>query len=191
VKLVLASTSPYRRELLARLQLPFVVANPGVDETARPGEPPEKLVVRLAEAKARAVAADHPDALIIGSDQVASLDGAIIGKPGDHANAVRQLRMLSGRAVIFQTGVCVFNSSNGRARTRLVPSTVSFRALDDDTIERYLRKEQPYDCAASAKVETLGIALLERIEADDPNAIIGLPLIALVDLLAEHGLKVL
>lgn len=191
MKLVLASTSPYRRALLEHLQLPFQVAKPDVDESPLPGETPERLAIRLSEAKALAVARLHPDALVIGSDQVATVDGKILGKPGTHENAVRQLRQLSGRRVTFHTGICVHDGSTLRSLTRLVPCTVGFRVLDEQIIESYLRKEQPYDCAASAKAEALGIALLTSIEGSDPNALIGLPLIALVDLLKEHGVSVL
>jgi len=177
--------------LLERLQIPFEVDRPEVDETPLPGEAPPDLVLRLSRAKAAAVAQRHPNALIIGSDQVATIDGQILGKPGNRDNAVRQLRQLSGRSVDFLTGVCVHDARNGRQSARLVPCSVGFRTLDNATIERYLAKEQPYDCAGSAKVEALGIALLTRIEGADPNALIGLPLIALVDLLAEHGFDVL
>jgi septum formation protein len=189
-RLVLASTSAYRRSLLERLGIAFSVADPGVDETRRPGEAPESLARRLAEAKALAVAERFPAAIIIGCDQVAHCDGEIFGKPGTHANAVRQLRALSGRAVLFHTAVCVHDAMDGSTEVRVVPCRVTFRALDNAAIERYLRKEQPYDCAGSAKSEGLGIALIARIEGDDPNALVGLPLIALVDLLRERGLDV-
>ena len=149
------------------------------------------MAMRLAEAKARAAAKRFADACIIGCDQVASCDGEILGKPGNHANAVRQLQFLSGREAVFDTALCVHNTETGMTAKRLVPSRVTFRTLDDGMIERYLRREQPYDCAASAKVETLGIALIKRLEGEDPNALIGLPLIALVDLLHEQGFDVL
>lgn len=190
LKLVLASTSPYRRELLGRLGLPFEVASPGVDESARAGEPALQLAERLALAKAHAVAATRPSALVIGSDQVAWCNGESLGKPGTHDNAVAQLRRLSGRTATFYTAVCVVNSDSGRAICRTVPFEVSFRTLEDALIERYLRQEQPYDCAGSAKSEGLGIALISRMQGDDPNALVGLPLIALVDLLREHGLTI-
>ncbi|MEW5942573.1 MAG: Maf family nucleotide pyrophosphatase [Pseudomonadota bacterium] len=190
MKLVLASTSPYRRELLARLQLPFEVFAPEVDETPLPDEQPEHTAARLAEAKARAAGQRFPTALIIGSDQVAVLDGMPLGKPHTHDNAVRQLRMMRGRQVIFHTALCLFNSRTGRAQTRVVPFTVHFRDLGDEQIEHYLRKEQPYNCAGSAKSEGLGIALIEKMEGDDPNALIGLPLIALVDMLRNEGVEV-
>lgn len=187
--IVLASTSPFRRELLARLGLPFLTASPDVDETPLPGEAPETTAMRLSESKARAVAARHPEALIIGSDQVACLDGRVFGKPGSHDNAVRQLRSMRGRSVNFFTGLCLLNARTGQARLRGVPTLVTFRDLDDDEIERYLRKEQPYNCAGSAKSEGLGIALIARIAGEDPNALIGLPLIALCDLFREEGIN--
>ena len=185
--LILASTSRYRRELLERLRLPFEVASPGVDETPLPGELPAALAQRLALAKAQAVAAGRPDAVVIGSDQVADLDGRAIGKPGTHARAVEQLRAMRGRRVVFQTAVSVVRGANGFARTLLAPVAVRFRDLSDAEIEFYLRTEQPYDCAGSAKCETLGIALLDAIESDDPTALVGLPLIRTSALLREAG----
>jgi septum formation protein len=190
MNIVLASTSRYRRELLTRLQVPFSAVNPGVDEIAIAGELPEAMSVRLATAKALAVASDHPDAIIIGCDQVAVSGGKILGKPGNHDNAVRQLRELSGRDAIFYTALCVHHTRSGRTATQVVPYRVRFRTLGDDAIQRYLEREQPYDCAGSAKSEGLGIALIERMEGDDPNALVGLPLIALVDLLHEHGVQI-
>jgi septum formation protein len=190
MKIVLASTSRYRRELLNRLQIPFSAVSPGVEESARPGEPPEAMATRLATAKALAVAAGHPDAIIIGCDQVAISGGKILGKPGNHENAVRQLRELSGRDAMFYTALCVHDATSGRTATRIVPCRVKFRVLDDAVIQRYLEREQPYDCAGSAKSEGLGIALIERMEGEDPNALVGLPLIALVDLLGEHGVQI-
>lgn len=189
--LVLASTSPYRRELLARLGLPFAVANPQTDESPLPGESPEALALRLSEAKARAVADTYPDALIIGSDQVATVDGKIYGKPGDHQRAVAQLRELSGKTVNFFTGLCLYNSRSGRSQVQGVPTLVSFRQLDDLEIENYLRREPAYNCAGSAKSEGLGIALLSSLQGDDPNALVGLPLIALCDMLREEGVAIL
>ncbi|WP_374326456.1 nucleoside triphosphate pyrophosphatase [Azonexus sp.] len=189
--LVLASTSPYRRELLARLGLPFVVANPQTDESPFPGESPEALALRLSAAKARAVADTYPDALIIGSDQVATVDGKIYGKPGDHQRAVAQLRELSGKTVNFFTGLCLYNSRSGRSQVRGVPTLVSFRQLADQEIENYLRREPAYNCAGSAKSEGLGIALLSSLQGDDPNALVGLPLIALCDMLREEGMAIL
>lgn len=190
-RLILASTSPYRRALLERLHLPFDVARPDVDETPRPGEAPEALAVRLSCEKAEAVAAAHPHALLIGSDQVAVLGGMPLSKPLTHENAVAQLRAMRGKEVAFLTGLAVHSTDTGRTLSRLVRYAVRFRAYDDATIERYLHAEQPYDCAGSAKAEGLGIVLIERMEGDDPNALIGLPLIALVDLLAQHGYAVL
>jgi septum formation protein len=186
--LILASTSRYRRELLARLRLPFEVLAPQVDETARAGEAPATLAERLALAKADAVAALHPRAVVIGADQVADLDGRPIGKPGDHPRAVAQLRAMSGRSVVFHTAVAVRRADTGYARVLLAPVRVQFRALTDLEIDHYLRAEQPYDCAGSAKAETLGIALLEAMHSDDPTALIGLPLIRTCTLLREAGL---
>ncbi|MDR2837800.1 MAG: Maf family nucleotide pyrophosphatase [Azonexus sp.] len=188
--LILASTSPYRRELLARLGLPFSIANPRTDESPLPDETPEALALRLAEAKARAVADEYPEALIIGSDQVATAAGKIYGKPGDHARAVAQLRALSGQTVNFFTGLCLYNASTGEADVRGVPTLVTFRQLSDDEIAAYLRREPAYDCAGSAKSEGLGIALLQSIRGDDPNALVGLPLIALCDMLRRQGVAI-
>ena len=187
-QLILASTSRYRRDLLERLRLPFDVASPEVDETALAGEPPVQLAQRLALAKAHAVAQRHPSAVVIGSDQVADLDGEAIGKPGTHERAVAQLQRMRGRTVVFQTAVAVVCAATGFAGTALVPVTVRFRRLDDAEIERYLRAEAPYDCAGSAKAETLGIALLDAIESNDPTALIGLPLIKTCALLREAGI---
>lgn len=189
--LVLASTSPFRRALLQRLGLPFDTASPGSDESPLPGETPQALVVRLAEAKARAVAAAFPRHLIIGSDQVALLDDEVLGKPGDHARATAQLAAASGRTVRFLTGLCLLNSESGRTQTCSEPFDVQFRPLSKAQIEAYLRAEQPYNCAGSFKSEGLGIALFERLQGDDPNALIGLPLIRLVSMLAEEGVDVL
>ena len=190
-KLILASTSPYRRELLGRLGLPFEVANPETDETPLSDEAPPALALRLAEAKARAVADRYPGALIIGSDQVATVDRKIYGKPGTHERAVAQLRALSGKTVNFFTALCLFNAATGQAEVRGVPTLVSFRQLSDDEIEAYLRREPAYNCAGSAKSEGLGIALLSAMQGDDPNALVGLPLIALCDLLRNQGVRVL
>lgn len=186
--LVLASTSRYRHELLTRLRLPFAVMAPGVDETALPGELPAALAQRLALEKARAVARLRPEAVVIGSDQVADLDGVAIGKPGSHANAVAQLRRMSGRRVVFQTAVAVVCLRSAFEASRLAPVVVTFRRLSDDEIENYLRAEAPYDCAGSAKSETLGIALLDSIESDDPTALVGLPLIRTCELLRAAGI---
>lgn len=189
-KIVLASTSPFRRELLSRLGLSFEVADPAVDETPLPDEKPEASALRLSEAKARAVAEQFPGALIIGSDQVACLDSQVFGKPGSHENAVRQLQTMRGRQVNFFTGLCLLNSGTGKAHLRGVPTLVTFRKLTDGEIENYLRREQPYNCAGSAKSEGLGIALIARMEGEDPNALIGLPLIALCDLLRIENISV-
>lgn len=186
--LILASTSRYRRELLSRLRLPFEVVAPDVDESPLPGEQPAQLAQRLALAKAQAVAAQRPDAIVIGSDQVADLDGQPIGKPGNHKNAVAQLQRMRGRRVIFQTAVAVVHTQGGFAKGLLAPVNVSFRSLSDAEIEHYLKTEQPYDCAGSAKCETLGIALLDAIDSDDPTALVGLPLIRTCQLLREAGL---
>ena len=190
-RIVFASTSPFRRQLLARLEIPFEVADPKADESRLPGEPPEKTALRLSELKARAVAADFPDSLIIGSDQVAFLDGEIFGKPGTHENAVRQLRKMRGRTVNFFTGLCLLNSRSGRAHVRGIPTLVTFRNLTDQQIENYLLKEKPYNCAGSAKSEGLGIAVISAMNGDDPNALVGLPLIALCDLFESEGFNVL
>jgi len=190
-QIVLASTSRYRRELLARLGLPFEVASPDVDETALPNEAPRDTAARLAEAKARAVAARFGHALVIGSDQVAVLGETVLGKPGDHDTALRQLRAMRGKEVVFHTAICLCNSLSGEAQTRVVPFYVRFRDYSDEQIERYLRKEQPYDCAGSARAEGLGIALIAAMRGEDPNALIGLPLIALTEMLAAQGVSVL
>jgi septum formation protein len=190
-KLVLASTSPYRKALLEKLQLPFDTAAPKVDETPLPDEIPEQLVARLAEAKAKALAEQFPNALIIGSDQVAVMDGKIAGKPGNHANAMAQLKRATGKRVIFLTGLCVFNTSSQHAQVEVVPFSVIFRQLSEAQIEHYLQREQPYNCAGSFKSEGLGIALFERLEGDDPNTLIGLPLIRLIRMLENEGFSVL
>lgn len=191
MRLVLGSTSPYRRELLARLGLPFEVASPKTDETPLPGEGAEALVRRLSEAKARAVGAEFPDALVIGSDQVAVLDGHILGKPGIHERAVAQLTAAAGKPVTFYTGLCLLNAASGRAQVDLVKFSVHFRPLTLQQIDHYLRREQPYNCAGSFKSEGLGISLFSRLEGDDPNALIGLPLIRLIDMLANEGVAVI
>ncbi|ANN71295.1 Maf family nucleotide pyrophosphatase [Bordetella bronchialis] len=185
-RLILASTSPYRRELLSRLRLPFDVIAPGVDETPLPGEAPAQLALRLAVAKARAVSALHPGAVVIGSDQVATVDGAAIGKPGDFERARAQLRMLSGRDVEFHSALAVTDGQ--RTVQADIVTHCRFRSLGDAAIEAYLRAETPYDTAGSAKAESLGIALMESLRSDDPTAIIGLPLIALTGMLAQFGL---
>ena len=189
--LVLASTSPYRRILLERLGIPFVTFKPNVDETPLPDEPAWALVSRLAQAKAQAAQAMFPAALVIGSDQTATLDGHIVGKPGQHARAMAQLRAASGRCVDFYTGLCVLNTKTRKARTEVVPYSLLFRTLSENDIEWYLRREQPYDCAGSFKSEGLGSALFSKHLGDDPTALIGLPLIRLVAMLQQEGLNVL
>jgi septum formation protein len=186
--LILGSTSPYRRELLGRLRLPFTVEAPQVDEGAEAGEAPAALAQRLALAKARAVAALHPRAVVIGSDQVCDLDGEAIGKPGTHERALAQLRRLSARVVVFHTAVAVVRADIGFEEVQNAPVRVHFRQLGEAEIERYLRLEQPYDCAGSAKCETLGIALLAAIESDDPTALVGLPLIRTTEILRRAGI---
>jgi septum formation protein len=190
-QVVLASTSKYRRALMERLGIAFDCADPQTDETALPGEPGATTALRLAEAKARAVAARYPKALIVGSDQVASCDGLRLDKPGNHSNAVRQLTAMSGKKARFDTAVAVLDAATGQLQKKNVPCEVTFRHLGARQIEAYLRLEQPYDCAGSAKVEGLGITLIERIETGDPTSLIGLPLIALTELLALAGAPVL
>lgn len=190
LSLVLASSSKYRKALLSRLHLPFEVAPPEVDESPRPGESPEALVRRLAEAKARAAARGHPRALIIGSDQVAVLDGAILGKPGGREQAVVQLSRASGRRLTFLTALCLFNAAADRACTDVVRYAVVFRELSPALIERYVTREQPYDCAGGFKSEGLGIALVSRFEGEDPSALIGLPLIRLTDMLRDEHIEI-
>ncbi|MPN09242.1 Maf-like protein YceF [bioreactor metagenome] len=186
--LILGSTSRYRRELLERLRIPFSTVAPDVDETPRPGETPRDLALRLAAAKARAVAELHPTAVVIGSDQVADLDGKPLGKPGNHERATQQLKEMRGHAMVFHTAVSVVCLETGFSQTDLAPVHVRFRDLSDAEIERYLRAEQPYDCAGSAKSEGLGIALLDGIDSDDPTALIGLPLIRTCQMLRAAGL---
>ncbi len=186
-RLVLASTSVYRRELLQRLGMTFECARPDVDETQLPGEAPSVTAERLSRAKAQAVAASFPDTLIIGSDQVASCEGRRMDKPGSHENAVAQLAWLSGRHARFDTAVSLLDTRSGRIESRVIACQVHFRTLDPETIETYLRREQPYDCAGSAKAEGLGIVLISRIDTEDPTSLIGLPLIALTGLLDAFG----
>jgi septum formation protein len=187
--LVLGSTSRYRQELLQRLRIPFSVATPDVDETPLAGEAPAALAMRLALAKARAVASAFPQAVVIGSDQVADLDGVPLGKPGTHERAFSQLRQMRGRTVIFQTAVAVVCLASGFEQSSLAAVKVRFRQLSDEAIENYLQAEQPYDCAGSAKSEGLGIALLEAIDSDDPTALIGLPLIRTCTLIEAAGIR--
>jgi septum formation protein len=190
-RLVLASTSRYRRALLGQLGLPFDVAAPDTDEAPLPGETPSATALRLAEAKARSVADRHPDALIVGSDQVADCDGQPVGKPGSHEHAVEQLRALSGRTVVFHTGLALLDAASGSCQTAMVDVRSAFRHLTPAEIEDYLRRDQPYDCAASVKSDALGIVLFERIESDDPSALVGLPLIRLTDMLRAAGVAIL
>ncbi len=190
-KIILASSSPFRKALLQRLQLNFDALSPEVDETAISGESPEALVARLALLKASEVAKDHPNALIIGSDQVAIIDGQILGKPGNHARASAQLQAASGKRVSFLTSLCLLDSRDGQHQVEVVPFDVVFRTLNDTMIEAYLQREQPYHCAGSFKSEGLGITLFEKLEGEDPTALIGLPLIRLTRMLEKAGVSVL
>lgn len=187
--LVLASSSVYRCELLKRLQIPFLTASPEVDETPFPGESARDTSLRLAQLKARALAQTYPDALIIGSDQVALLDGEQLGKPMTHENAAKQLRRMRGKTTYFYTALALFNSKTGVIQADVATNEVTLRALSDDEIETYLRKEQPYHCAGSAKSEGLGVALMSKMSGDDPNALIGLPLILLCNMLRHEGIR--
>ncbi len=187
----MASTSRYRRELLSRLHLPFEVIAPAVDESPLAGETPSATALRLSVLKAQAAAATYPDALIIGSDQVLMLDSEQLGKPGDYDKAFAQLKKMQGRAMVFHTALTLLNSRTGRTQTRDVPTVVHIRPLTDTQIAAYLNKEQPYDCAGSAKSESLGIALMQRMDSPDPTALVGLPLMALTEMLANEGVDVL
>ena len=189
-KLILGSSSIYRQELLGRLKVPFEVSNPDVDEAPLDNESPDATAVRLAAEKTRAVARTHPGALIIGADQVATLDGVQLSKPLNRGNAIMQLRLVRGREVLFHSALSLLNDHTGNTQTQLVSSRVMFRQLTDQQIENYLDREQPYHCAGSAKLEGLGIALIEQIASNDPSALIGLPLIALVGMLAQEGIAV-
>ncbi|TNF37075.1 MAG: septum formation inhibitor Maf [Gammaproteobacteria bacterium] len=191
MKLILASTSPFRKQLLDRLDIPYETDSPNIDESPLADEDVVNMVKRLAEAKARAVASRHPNALIIGSDQSAVLNDTILSKPGTYDKAFQQLKNASGQKIIFQTGLCLLNSTTGQVQTCCVPYTVVFKQLTDGQIDHYLQKEQPYNCAGSFKSEGLGIALFERFEGDDPNALIGLPLIKLVEMLDKEGISIL
>jgi len=191
MKLILASSSPYRRELLERLKIPFEVMAPEVDETPNPGEAPSALVKRLAVEKANKIAGRNPDTLVIGSDQVAVYNGAIVGKPLSHDMAVQQLRAASGNTVTLYTGLALINADTRNVQCEVIPYRVTFRRLTEAQIESYLRQEQPYSCAGSVKSEGLGIALLEKFEGDDPNTLIGLPLIRLVRMLENEGIKII
>ena len=189
-RLVLASSSPYRRALLERLGLPFEVIVPSVDERELPGETAERMALRLAESKARAVSPSNA-ALVIGSDQVAEVEGVKLGKPCDHENAVRQLRQVRGKRIVFHTAICLANTASGRMQLADVTTTVQFRPYTDEQIERYLVRERPYDYTGSARIEGLGIALIETVSSDDPTALIGLPLMQLVTMLANEGINAL
>lgn len=189
--LILASSSVYRRELLEHLQLPFISIAPNVDETPLDNELPQDTALRLAQVKARKVAEDHPDALIIGCDQVATLGNMQLGKPLTHENAVKQLRTMRGHKVTFYSALCLYNAATGNMQAEAVPYIVKFRELTDNQIESYLLKEQPYHCAGSAKSEGLGIALIESMIGEDPNALIGLPLIKLITMLQNEGVNVI
>ncbi len=189
LELVLGSTSPFRKALLRKLGLPFSTAAPDIDESPQPDEPPRSLVQRLARGKAETVAAQYPRALIIGSDQVACLDGHILGKPGNRENAIAQLGAMSGKAVSFHTGLCLYNSKSGNTQLLCEDFLVHFRNLGSEQIERYVSAEKPFNCAGSFKSEGLGITLFHKLEGDDPNALIGLPLIRLVEMLALEGIE--
>lgn len=189
--LVLGSTSPFRKALLEKLQLEFTTDSPEIDESSKPDETPEQLVARLACEKARAVAERHPNSLIIGSDQVAVNGNAILGKPGNHEKAMEQLRAAAGKPVRFLTGLCLYNSDSGNEQVVVEPFSVHFRELSDEQIDNYLRAEQPYNCAGSFKSEAMGIALFDKLEGDDPNSLIGLPLIRLIRMLEKEGVRVI
>jgi len=189
--LILASSSVYRRELLQKLQIPFSCISPQIDESPLTGEKPHETALRLAQEKAKKIGAEHPHALVIGCDQVATLDGEQLGKPGNHKNAVKQLKKMRGREVTFYSALCLYNATTGNMQAEIVPYLVKFRQLTDEEIENYLTKEQPYHCAGSAKSEGLGVALIERMLGEDPNALIGLPLIKLVGMLKNEGVNVI
>ena len=191
LQLILASSSVYREELLARLCVPFTMISPAVNEAPLPQEAPEATALRLAQAKAYKVALSYPQALIIGCDQVATLDGLQLGKPITHVNAVKQLRLMRGRKATFHSALCLYNANNGHMQAEVVPYVVEVRDLSDDQIENYLLKEQPYHCAGSAKSEGLGIALIASMQGNDPNALIGLPLISLISMLQNEGVNVI
>lgn len=191
MKLILASTSPFRKAILDKLGVDFDIASPEVDETALTNETPQQLVERLSIAKAKAVADKVDSALVIGSDQVSVIDGAIIGKPHTHENAVKQLQNASGKTVSFYTGLCLYNSSTDQYQSEVIPFNVVFRHLSEQQIERYLKKETPYNCAGSFKSEALGIVLFEKLEGEDPNTLMGLPLIRLVKMLEKENFSIL
>jgi septum formation protein len=188
--IILASSSTYRRELLQKLQIQFSCVSPKVDETARPDEKPHQTALRLAQEKAKKVADEYPHALVIGCDQVATLDNTSLGKPLNHQNATKQLQLMRGREVTFYSALCLFNAATGSMQSEVVPTLVKFRQYSDMEIENYLAKDQPYQCAGSAKSEGLGIVLIERMIGEDPNALIGLPLIKLVSMLSNEGVAI-
>jgi len=190
INLILASSSPYRRSLLQRLEIPFESESPDVDESQHKGETPTDLVLRLAEMKAAAIARAHPESLIIGSDQVAIADNDILSKPGNHENAITQLKKVSGKSIVFLTGLCLINTANNNSQKDCISYTVHFRELTEDEIERYLLQEKPYDCAGAFKSEAYGISLMQRMEGDDPTSLIGLPLIRLAEMLRSEGLNI-
>lgn len=189
--LILASSSEFRRELLQKLQIPFSSISPRVDETPFENEKPHETALRLAQEKARKIGTDYPNALVIGCDQVATMDGEQLGKPLNHVNATRQLKSMRGREVTFHSALCLYNATTGNMQAEVVPYIVHFRQLSDEQIENYLNKEQPYQCAGSAKSEGLGIALMESMIGEDPNALIGLPLIKLINMLENENISVL
>lgn len=189
--LILASSSPYRKELLARLNLPFETMSPEIDESSLANELPQDTALRLAQLKARKIAESYSQALVIGCDQVATLDGLQLGKPGTHENAVKQLKMMRGRTVTFHSALCLYNAETQHMQAEVVPYEVTFRELTDEQIERYLRIEEPYNCAGSAKSEGLGIALIASMHGTDPNALIGLPLIKLISMLQNENVSVI
>lgn len=190
-QLILGSSSPFRAELLGKLDLTFTQVSPDIDETPREGETPTQLVERLATSKAREIAKTHPEALIIGSDQVAVIDNDILGKPGNHQNAMTQLKRASGREVSFLTGLALFNAKTGNIQSSVETFSVFFKSLSDKQIDFYLKKEQPYQCAGSFKSEGFGISLFSKLDGDDPNTLIGLPLIRLIDMLQQEHIDVL
>lgn len=189
--LILASTSPFRKAILEKLQIPFATQSPDIDETPEENESPEQLVERLSIAKAKAIADKLEEGLVIGSDQVAVIDGRILGKPGDHDSAVKQLKFASGKTVTFLTGLCLYNAVTKQYQVEVVPFNVVFRELNQQQIENYLRREKPYNCAGSFKSEALGITLFEKLQGDDPNTLIGLPLIRLVRMLENEGVTII
>lgn len=189
--IILASSSIYRRELLQKLQIPFSCVSPKIDESPLPDEKPHQTALRLAQEKARKVADEYQHALVIGCDQVATLDNIPLGKPLNHQNATKQLQLMRGREVTFYSALCLLNAANGNIQAEVVPTLVKFRTFSDDEIESYLAKDQPYQCAGSAKSEGLGIVLIERMLGEDPNALVGLPLIKLVSMLSNEGVRVI